>query len=95
MTKHELVNKFYSLIDDLEDTVGGKQKLRNCHEGMNWPDRGVYFFIYPDETTESSSPRGRVMFLLISRGHVICYGQEQRDCYSLNSTSFILTVSNI
>lgn len=54
MTRRQDLNRFYSLLDDLEATVGGKRRLGNCDGRMNWPDRGVYFFFHSDETRESS-----------------------------------------
>jgi hypothetical protein len=53
MTRCQDLDQFYSLLDDLEATVGGKRRLRNCDGRMNWPDRGVYFFFHPDECRES------------------------------------------
>jgi hypothetical protein len=55
MTRRQDLDRFYSLLDDLEATVGGKRRLGNCDGRMNWPDRGVYFFFHPDETRESSN----------------------------------------
>ncbi|GAB3328346.1 hypothetical protein [Haloplanus salinarum] len=54
MTRRQDLDRFYSLLDDLEATVGGKRRLGNCDGRMNWPDRGIYFFFHPDETRESS-----------------------------------------
>jgi len=54
MTRREDLDRFYSLLDDLGATVGGRRRLGNCDGRMNWPDRGVYFFFHPDETRESN-----------------------------------------
>jgi hypothetical protein len=54
MTRDQDLDRFYSLLDELEDTVGGKQKLKNCHGRMDWPNRGIYFFFHPDETRAST-----------------------------------------
>lgn len=54
MTRHQDLDQFYSLLNNLEAKVGGKRKLGNCDGRMNWPDRGVYFFFHPDETHKSS-----------------------------------------
>jgi hypothetical protein len=51
---HRDLDKFYTLLDDLEKSVGGKRKLGNCHGRMNWPERGVYFFFHPTETRDST-----------------------------------------
>jgi hypothetical protein len=39
---------------DLEQRVGGTRKLKNCTGYMDWPDPGVYFFLEPGETRDSS-----------------------------------------
>jgi len=54
MSRRDGLDRFYSLLDDLEATVGGKRRLANCDGRMNWPDRGVYIFFHPEEIRESS-----------------------------------------
>jgi len=54
MNRQEDLDRFYGLLDDLEQRVGGTRKLKNCTGYMNWPDRGVYFFLEPGETHEST-----------------------------------------
>lgn len=49
MERNALLDRFYSLLDDLEQQVGGKQRLKDCDGYMDWPDRGVYFFFASDE----------------------------------------------
>ncbi|ESS05764.1 MAG: hypothetical protein A07HB70_02245 [uncultured archaeon A07HB70] len=49
MERNALLDRFYSLLDDLERQVGGKQRLKDCDGYMDWPDRGVYFFFASDE----------------------------------------------
>lgn len=41
--------RFYGLMDDLEARLGGARVLIDCNGRMNWPDRGVYFFLEPVE----------------------------------------------
>ncbi|AKU08290.1 hypothetical protein [Haloferax gibbonsii] len=53
MARTDQVNRFYQLMAELEETVGGKQKLEDCTGYMDWPDRGVYIFFAPDEYRES------------------------------------------
>lgn len=48
------LNKFYGLLHGLKQRVGGMQKLKNCTGYMDWPDRGVYFFLEPSETRDLS-----------------------------------------
>ena len=54
MSRRSNLDRFYDLLDDLEDEVGGKQRLRNCTGYMDWPDRGVYFFFAKNETRNST-----------------------------------------
>jgi hypothetical protein len=49
MERNALLDQFYSLLDDLEQQVEGKQRLKDCDGYMNWPDRGVYFFFASNE----------------------------------------------
>ncbi|MFC4247860.1 hypothetical protein ACFOZ7_13010 [Natribaculum luteum] len=53
MTREEDIERLYWLLEELEETVGGKQKLKDCTGYMDWPDRGVYIFFAPDEYRES------------------------------------------
>jgi hypothetical protein len=54
MTRQDDLDRFYDLLDDLEQRVGGTRKLKNCTGYMDWPDRGVYFFLEPGETRAST-----------------------------------------
>src|SRR5215470_17579987 len=47
--------RFYSILHDLEITIGGARKLAECSGRMDWADRGVYFF---RETGEKRSDTG-------------------------------------
>ncbi|WP_254279081.1 hypothetical protein [Haloarcula marina] len=49
MERQRDIDRLYHLLEKLEETVGGKQKLKDCTGYMDWPDRGVYFFFTPDE----------------------------------------------
>jgi len=48
------VDRFYELLDTLKQRVRGAQKLKNCTGYMDWPDRGVYFFLEPGETRDAT-----------------------------------------
>ena len=50
--------RFYDLMARLEERVGPKRKLSECHWNMGWPRRGVYFFFEEAETR--SNPNGRL-----------------------------------
>jgi hypothetical protein len=54
MSRQNDLDRFYSLLDDLEQRVGGKRRLKNCDGYMDWPERGVYFFFEPGETRKST-----------------------------------------
>ena len=54
MVREDDLDRFYGLLDDLETRVGGPRKLKNCTGYIDWPDRGVYFFLEPGETREST-----------------------------------------
>ena len=49
MNRKEDLDRFYQLLDRLENRVVGKQQLKDCDGYMDWPDRGVYFFFAHDE----------------------------------------------
>lgn len=52
---------FYELMDRLEQRVGGKRKLSECHWNMGWPKRGVYFFFENSETRANPESDLRVV----------------------------------
>ena len=54
MARHDDLDRFYGLLDDLSNRVGGPRKLTNCTGYIDWPDRGVYFFLEPGERREST-----------------------------------------
>jgi hypothetical protein len=51
--------RFYSILDDLEDRIGGARKLADCSGAMEWPRTGVYFFreVGEDRTDTGNGPR--------------------------------------
>jgi hypothetical protein len=48
--------RFYSLLDRLEEGIGGARTLAECSGRMKWPGRGVYFF---RECGENRSDTGK------------------------------------
>ena len=44
MQRLDQINRFYDALHVLEDRLGGKRFLAECHGKMKWPRRGVYFF---------------------------------------------------
>ncbi|WP_435069090.1 hypothetical protein [Haloplanus sp. C73] len=50
MSRAEDLDRFYDLLADLDERVGGARALKDCTGYMDWPDRGVYFLLEPGET---------------------------------------------
>lgn len=58
MKNKEHLNRFYTLLGELENRLGEKRRLRGCHGRMDWPRRGVYFFFEPKEyRDDGKTPR--------------------------------------
>lgn len=57
MGRRDDLDQLYRLFAELEDRVGGMQRLRDCTGYMDWPDRGVYFFFADDDYRERSDQR--------------------------------------
>ncbi len=53
--------RFYDLLDRLEGCIGGRRVLADCIGGMNWPNRGVYFFCEAGEARSISGAGLRVV----------------------------------
>ena len=54
MSRQDDLNRLYYLFEDLNERVGGMQRLDDCTGYMDWPERGVYFFFASDETRDST-----------------------------------------
>lgn len=54
MARQDDLDRFYGLLDELAQRAADARKLKNCTGYMNWSDRGVYFFLEPGETSEST-----------------------------------------
>ena len=52
MERQGHLDRFYELLSELEDRLGGRRRLEECHGRMGWPRRGVYFFFEPEELRE-------------------------------------------
>lgn len=52
--------RFYALLAQIEKKVGGRRCLAECDDGMDWPERGVYFFFEPGERRSRSGEGDRV-----------------------------------
>ena len=53
--------RFYTLLARIEEKVGGRRRLAECDGGMDWPERGVYFFFEPGERRKHSGEGDRVV----------------------------------
>jgi len=57
----EDIPRFYHLLGELEEKLGGKRSLARVHGKMNWPRRGVYFFLEAGEFRSTSGDGLRVV----------------------------------
>lgn len=55
------IEKFYQLLDALEQRVGGARLLGDCSGKMKWPQRGVYFFMENGEVRSDSGFGPRIV----------------------------------
>lgn len=55
MQKVDSINRFYDILQVLENKVGGCKRLSECHGDMNWSQRGVYFFFERGEMRNQGS----------------------------------------
>jgi hypothetical protein len=53
--------RFYSILDQLEERIGGARTLADCHGRMVWPVRGVYFFREAREIRSDSGHGPRIV----------------------------------
>lgn len=61
MSRLEHTIAFYDHFKELEQRIGGKRTLADCHGRMDWPKRGVYFFFEPGEHRSGSGNGLRVV----------------------------------
>lgn len=55
------LQRFYSLMEQLEQAVGGCRLLSQCTGRLAWPKRGVYFFFEKGEVRSGSGAGSRVV----------------------------------
>lgn len=55
------LKRFYSILDRLEQNIGGAKTLADCSGRMVWPRRGVYFFREAGEVRSDSSEGPRIV----------------------------------
>ena len=52
---------FYSILDRLQENIGGPRTLAGCSGRMDWPKRGVYFFMEIGEHRSNTGTGPRVV----------------------------------
>lgn len=57
----EDIGRFYKLLDRLEQQIGGARRLAACHGRLDWPQRGVYFFMEDGEPRSDSGTGPRIV----------------------------------
>jgi hypothetical protein len=57
MTTTKDLDRFYNLLNELKDRIGGTRTLKTADGRMDWPQRGVYFFFEPGEARSTSGER--------------------------------------
>jgi len=65
------LDRFYDILGDLEEALGGKRILAECNGRMDWPERGVYFFFEEGECRRDKPEQPRVVRVgthMVSRG---------------------------
>ncbi len=55
------LQRFYAFLDELAGRTGGARRLAECSGRMEWPQRGVYFFMEPGEVRRDSGEGLRVV----------------------------------
>ena len=53
--------RFYAILDNLERKIGGRRLLSECNGKMDWPQRGVYFFMEDGERRTDSGEGLRIV----------------------------------
>ncbi len=61
MTRLADLERFYALLDQLKQRLGGTRILATLGSSRDWPDRGVYFFFEPSEARKESGVGLRVV----------------------------------
>jgi hypothetical protein len=61
MGRLEDLMRFYSILDRLRENIGGARKLADCSGRMDWPARGVYFFLEVGENRSDTGTGFRVI----------------------------------
>lgn len=57
----EHLKHFYDLLETLADKTGGPRLLADCDGRLEWPQRGVYFFMEDGELRSDSGNGNRIV----------------------------------
>lgn len=57
----EHLERFYAILDSLEQVLGGTRRLSDCSGTLAWPERGVYFFREDGEVRAGSGGGPRIV----------------------------------
>ena len=60
MSRLDHLQRFYGLLYELEQRLGGSRRLSDCSGWLPWPKRGVYFFMEPGELRTGTGDGPRV-----------------------------------
>lgn len=60
-TRLQDLKRFYDILKDLKEKLGGTRKLADCSSKCGWPLRGVYFFFEQGEMRSQTDQRLRVV----------------------------------
>ena len=55
------LKRFYAVLTVLEKSLGGARRLSDCSGRMNWPNRGIYFFLEPGECRTDTGDGHRIV----------------------------------
>ena len=59
--RHDDLIRFYSILNALEDKIGGGRMLADCSGRLLWPERGVYFFREKGELRNDTGKGPRIV----------------------------------
>ena len=60
-TRLQDLKRFYDILKDLKEKLGGTRKLADCSSASGWPLRGVYFFYEQGEMRSDSGAGLRIV----------------------------------
>jgi hypothetical protein len=60
-TRLDDLRRFYAALDALQQRLGGHKRLGGCDGRVDWPQRGVYFFMEDGERRSDSGEGQRVV----------------------------------